>query len=161
MTITINQLNSVDQKSQLYGNLGTSGGLAGTQNHPFNYAYGMQNRHDIDVVLHAYDWVAGEYGVCHPMPDVLVVNHDHMQRAAITANHHTAIVGQVVGWYSQPFGKVFVSDRIRPSKSKLAVAFLVHEFVHWFQHICDNTSSIVAMEHEADMYMTMYLNQMC
>ena len=142
MMTTTNQLNSADQTLQLYGNSVTSGDSAGTQNHPFNFAYNMQNHNDVNVVLQSYEWATEAYGTNHPMPEVLVVNHEHMQRAAQQANHHTTLTGQVYGWYSQLHRKVFISDRIKPSRTRKEAAILVHEFIHWFQHLCNHTQDV-------------------
>lgn len=126
--------------------------------HPFNFAYPVQNANDVRALSTAFNWAAEQYGASLPMPDVLVVNHEHMQRAAQQANHHTVLSGQVYGWYSQQFGKVFLSDRIRPSRSKKETAVVVHEFIHYFQDHDNKPNDVNALEQEADDYMMRFLS---
>lgn len=127
------------------------------QSHPFNYAYPVQNANDIKALTQAYNWAASAYGSDMPMPEVLVANHEHMQRAARQANHHTVLMGQVYGWYSQQYDKIFLSDQIRPARSKKEAAVVVHEFIHYFQFHDDKPNDVEALENEADEYMMRFL----
>ena len=125
--------------------------------HPFNYAYPVQNANDIRSLTAAFVWAAKQYGTSLPMPNVLVVNHEHMQRAAQQANHHTILSGEVYGWYSQEFGNIFLSDQIRPSRSKKEAAVVVHEFIHYFQDHDNKPNDVAALEQEADEYMARFM----
>lgn len=126
------------------------------QSHPFNYAYPVQNTNDVKALQQAFQWAAKEYGSSLPMPEVLVANHEHMQHAARQANHHTVLMGTVYGWYSQQYDKIFLSDRVRPSRSKKEAAIVVHEFIHYFQFHDGKPNDVEALEKEADDYMMRY-----
>ncbi len=135
--------------------------------HPFIYAYPMENPNDIRAARTAWIWTVQHYGQPVPSiePSVWIVSHEHMQHAARRANHFTQLNGQVYGWYSQSYpDKIFLSDRVSPSKSKGQAAILVHEFTHYLQ---DNTpkhdsikpfdqSHVNQLEAEADDMMNQY-----
>ena len=125
--------------------------------HPFNYAYEVQNPSDAQALKSAYAWSANAYGSNLPMPDILVANHEHMQRAASQAHHNTILKGQVFGWYSQTYKTVYMSDRLHPGKDKVAAAVLVHEFIHYMQDNDNKPNDVDALEAEADDYMRRYL----
>lgn len=139
----------------------------GTTDHPFIYAYPMENANDIRAAHQAWNWTVQHYGDYSniPEPSVWVVSHEHMQHAARRANHFTQLSGQVYGWYSQTYpDKIFLSDRVSPAKSKVAASILVHEFTHYLQ---DNTTKhdsikpfdathINQLEAEADGMMSAY-----
>lgn len=129
-------------------------------NHPFNFAYAPQHPADIAAIEDAYVWTAESYDIKQPMPSVLVVNHDHMQRAVQQANHQVHIFGQVYGWYSQTYRTVFISDRIKPRRSVREAAVVVHEFVHYFQDITQSEMDVHEMEREADEYMNLYVGML-
>lgn len=94
------------------------------------------------------------------MPNIMFVNHEHMQRATSAANHQTYVVGQVYGWYSQLHRKVFVSDQIRPGRSIKEAAIVVHELVHYFQDMKKMDESIDVLENEADDYMNAFIKSL-
>ena len=123
----------------------------------FNYTYPVQNPNDIKALQRAYQWAAEAYGSSLPMPPVLVVNHEHMQRAAQRANHHTVLAGQVFGWYSQQHDEIYLSDRIRPSRTNIDAAVVVHEFIHYFQFHDGKPNDVDALEAEADEYMDRFI----
>lgn len=126
--------------------------------HPFNYAYNVQNPHDLSALSSAYKWAAKAFGSSAPMPDVLVANHEHMQRAAAQAHHNTVLSGQVFGWYSQKHKAVYISDKLNPGKNKLAAAVMVHEFIHYMQDLDNRPNNVDELEAEADKYMSMFIN---
>jgi hypothetical protein len=124
--------------------------------HPFNYAYNVQNPQDASALKQAYTWAANAYGSDLPMPEVLVANHDHMQRAAAQAHHNTVLSGQVFGWYSQKYKTVYISDKLHPGRDKRAAAVMVHEFIHYMQDHDNKPNDVDALENEADEYMAKY-----
>jgi hypothetical protein len=91
---------------------------------------------------------------------VLVVNHDHMQRAARQANHHGMLCGEVLAWYRTGTGHVYLSDRIKPRRRNLDAAIIAHEFTHYFQDLEQRIDDISLMETEADEIMSLYFNTM-
>lgn len=126
--------------------------------HPFNYAYEVQDPNDASAIRKAYDWAANAYGSDLPMPEVLVANHEHMQRAAANAHHNTVLSGQVFGRYSQLYKRVYMSDRLHPGRDKRALAVLVHEFIHYMQDHDNKPNDVDELEKEADMYMYKFLS---
>lgn len=123
------------------------------QKHPFNYAYAPQDPQDIVAMKSAYKWAAAQYNSPLPMHEILVANHEHMQRAAAQAHHNTVLSGQVFGWFSQRHNMVYISDRLHPGRNKTHAAVLVHEFIHYMQHHDNKPNDVDALEKEADEYM--------
>jgi hypothetical protein len=121
------------------------------RDHPFNYAYEVQCRHDAKAIAEAYKWTAETYGSNKSQPKVFVVHHEHMQRAARNAQYHPNITGDVFGWYSQKYNTVFISDKVHPGRRQVHAAVLVHEFVHYMQG--HESANIQELEAEADKYM--------
>ena len=124
--------------------------------HPFNFAYPVQCNNDALALRQLYQWTTTEYGLCKPAPPVLVVHHDHMQRAASRSSTKLADRNHVLGWYSQRYGHIYVSDRVRPSRRKSCAAVVVHEYVHYLQ---DGFVDLDAtdLESEADAIMIKFL----
>lgn len=128
--------------------------------HPFNFAYPIQCSKDVNVINELYRWTASEYGVLAPEPTVLVVNHEHMQRAASRSSSRLRDDHHVLGWYSQRYKQMYVSDRVRPSKRKQCAAVVVHECVHYLQDMTTTNNDVKVLENEADTIMMKFL-RMC
>jgi hypothetical protein len=136
------------------------------QQHPFKYAYLMQNPHDIRAAKQIFDWAVKQYGHSAPFPEIWIVSQEHMQHAAQRANHYTIINGQVYGWYSHQFpNKIFLSDRISVSKNKKHAAILVHEIGHYLQDMTEKhakmkpykPTDVEFLENDADELMALWL----
>lgn len=142
--------------------------LVEQQQHPFKYAYPMQNPHDIRAAKEIFSWAIEKYGHSAPLPEIWIVSQEHMQHAAQRANHYTIVNGQVYGWYSHQFpNKIFLSDKISVSKNKKHAAILVHELGHYLQDMTEKHASrkpfqptdVDFLEKDADDLMAMWLTQ--
>lgn len=124
--------------------------------HPFNFAYPVQCHNDALAMRQLYQWTTTEYGVYKPVPPVLVVNHDHMQRAASRSSTKVTDRNHVLGWYSQRHGHIYVSDRVRPGRRRTCAAVVVHEYVHYLQDGVVELD-VHGLEQEADSIMMKFL----
>jgi len=122
-----------------------------TQNHPFNYAYPVENPNDTKAIQQLYRWVCNVMNVNFPLPPVLVVNHDHLQEAVQRLTELTPAGHVVYGCYSPKYETVFISDRTKPSRNTRHAATLVHEFVHYVQDMLDLPPKSVE-EYEDEAY---------
>lgn len=137
--------------------------------HPFRHAhnaYPLTDPHSVSQAQSIYKWTTNQYGASAPMPEIWIVNHQHMQDAVLRASHVTEINGHVFGWYSQRFPtKVFLSDQVKFVSNKMWGAILVHEFVHYLQDVTDKHDTnkpfqpeyVQTLEDEADALMNVYL----
>ena len=105
----------------------------------FNYVYPLQ--HPLkNSIIHL---TCSKFNI-HEYPEVLVVNHDHMQRAARQS-------GTVYGWFSYKYPKeVFISDRIKLHNNRQKEV-LAHEIVHYCQYMIQSKYGIDQLEAEADI----------
>lgn len=138
------------------------------QEHPFKFAYRVENPHDAKAAKDVFAWATKQYGFSAPMPEIWIVSHEHMQHAAQRANHHTVINGQVYGWYSHQYPtKIFLSDRISISKNRKHAAILVHEIGHYLQDMTERhakmkpfkPTDVQFLEDDADELMALWLGQ--
>lgn len=135
--------------------------------HPFKYAYQVQNPNDKRAAADIFKWAVNQYGHSAPMPEIWIVSHEHMQHAAQRASHHTVISGQVYGWYSLQYpNKIFLSDRISVSRNKKHAAILVHEIGHYLQDMTEKHAAkkpfqptdVDFLEKDADDLMALWLS---
>lgn len=129
--------------------------------HPFRYAYKIDNEVENRVAHQLYSWVEAEMGIKGAAPEFWIVGHSHMQDAAQKVTHFNSVNGHVFGWFTSKYPeKVFISDRIKLANSKQARGVVVHEIVHYMQfHHRDHNSptTMEYLEAEADKYMDRYM----
>lgn len=126
--------------------------------HPFNFAYSVQSDSDRAVIQQLFDWTVTEYGIHAPAPSIMVVNHEHMQRAASRSSTGVEERKHVLGWYARGNRAVYLSDKVRPSKRISCAGIVVHEIVHYLQDIIGHCWDVVMMEEEADWFMMKYVS---
>ncbi len=125
--------------------------------HPFNYAYAPQKNQHLFSLL--YQWAEQWYGHTATPPSIMIVNHEHMQRAASRVPHKMDGYS-VFGWFSQAYpDKVFVSDKVNIT-NKLNAAWMVHEFVHYLQNkFPPERTDMASLEQQADQAQDDFLKQ--
>lgn len=91
-------------------------------------------------------------------PDVVMVPHAQLVKAACGGREC-----KVMGWFP-PGNRIYLDDRLQPSENLLASSVLVHEMVHYLQHLRRGRDAepytcaeAVAMEREAYQVQREYL----
>lgn len=130
--------------------------------HPFRYAYPLENANDVKIANQLFDWTVKHYGHSAPRPQFWVVSNEHMQDAVHRANHFTKVNGVVYGWFSHAYPtRIFMNSSLHPSRNRHHAAILVHEIAHYLQYHTERHSDkkpfgpehVQFLEDEADQIM--------
>lgn len=91
-------------------------------------------------------------------PEVIMVPHAHLVKAACGGREC-----KVMGWFP-PGERIYLDERLQPKENLLASSVLVHEMVHYLQHVRRGRDAepytcteAVAMEREAYQVQREYL----
>lgn len=131
------------------------------EEHPFRYAYKINNSVEQKQAEHVFEWVCKKLKLTSTPPEFWVVGHDHMQDAAKKVSHFNSINGHIFGWFSDRYpDKIFLSDRIKLASNKQAQAVLAHEVTHYLQYhemTHSGETTMQDLEDQADNIMGEYL----